>query len=67
MFWEYTENFRSTLMPKCDFNKVASGNGYCSVSERFPFPDIIILSLLWVAVIIDAAEPATIENKDKWI
>ena len=48
-------------MSKCDFNKVASGNGYCSVSELFSFPDIIIVRLLWVAVIIDAVESATVE------
>ena len=48
-------------MPKCDFNKVASGNGYCAVNELFQFPDIIIVCLLWAAVFTDTGEPAAVE------
>ena len=48
-------------MPKGDFNKVASGNGYCCVTEFSPFPDVIIISFLWAAIIIDTGEPVAVE------
>ena len=53
--------FRSTLILKGDFNKVASGNGYCCVTELSPFPDVIIISFLWAAIIIDTGEPVAVE------
>ena len=49
-------------MPKCDFSKVASGNGYSSVNELFSFSDIIIVCLLWAAVFTDTGEPVEINT-----